>query len=207
MVARAYPLLQRELKRRAVRLMLSEGPGGPLAFLWALSAAIFLAALRLPLLIVPLSAAALACGWLMLRDFARDRAVVQRLVPPIVRDLWPAPNIPDAAVEERLAEGQQLFAEIAIRALAGGYSEASAELIVSQAADLVAMQHELARQARELGRVLELAGHSGHGASQLGGLLAANASLVRAEAEKAAALTAEIVDQLQALLLQLSRAG
>src|SRR2546428_12116223 len=110
MARRAYPLLQREVKRRAVRLMLSEGPGGPLAFLWALSAAIFLAALRLPLLIVPLSAAALACGWLMLRDFARDRAIVGRLVPAIVRDLWPAPDVSGEAGGGKPACGPPLVA-------------------------------------------------------------------------------------------------
>ena len=67
-VGLTYPILQREMKKRAVRSMFVEGRGGPLVFLWAIGAAAFVALLGQPVLILPLTAGAVVIGWLMTAD-------------------------------------------------------------------------------------------------------------------------------------------
>jgi hypothetical protein len=216
-VGLTFPILQREVQKRAVRSMLSEGPCGPLVFLWALGTAAFVL-LGLPLLILPLSAAAVAIGWRMLTEYARDQRVRARLVRSVIRARCPPPNIPDPALQWRLDKGQHLFIEITIKVMEGPRTnrDLSRERLVAQAAEMLATLYESARQVQEFDRVLEIVGEAPAEpvksaersiARELPGLLGTNAAALRREAEHASDLTGEAVEQLQTLLLQLTQLG
>lgn len=212
----AYAILQREMKRQAVRSMLTEGPGGPLAFLWALGVGALLIPVALPLLILPLTAAALGIGWLMLLDYRRDLAVVARLIPAVVRHLCPPPQVADSALRWRLKRGQQLFIEIALKVVQASERDAHREHLFNQTAELIVVLHESARQAEEFVRVLQLvadgptglmSGPIGSRAPELSRLLTENATALGREADRASSLTEQVVGQLQTLLLQLTQLG
>jgi len=208
-----YPILQREIQKRAVRSMLSEGPGGPLVFLWALGTAAFLVPLGLPLLIVPLSVAAVVIGWRMLAEYPRDQTVRARLVRAVIQEQCPIPSVKDPAVHWRLNQGQHLFIEITLKVMEGSRADGdpSRERLIAQAGEMLAMQYESARQAQEFARVLDIVqegtGGPGWSLRSLPGLLGANTFALREEAERASALTDEVVEQMQTLLLQLTQLG
>jgi len=198
--------------------MLSEGPGGPLVFLWALGTAAFLVPLGLPLLILPLSVTAVAIGWGMLVEYARDHAVRARLVRSVIQERCRPPDVPDPALHWRLNKGQHLFIEITLKVMEGSGADRdpSRDRLIAQAGEMLAMLYESARQAKEFDRVLEIVGESQAvlvtGAQrslvrQLPGLLGTNAAALRQEAEHASDLTVEVVEQLQTLLLQLTQLG
>jgi hypothetical protein len=198
--------------------MLTEGPGGPLVFLWALGTSVFLVPLGLPLLIVPLSVAAVAIGWRMFAEYARDQTVCARLARSVIQTRCPRPSVSDPAVHLRLDKGQHLFIEITLKVMERSSADRDPiqERLIAQAGEMLGMLYESARQAQEFDRVLEIVGAAQAppvtGAErchihQLPGLLGTNAAALRQEAEDASALTAEVVEQMQTLLLQLTQLG
>jgi hypothetical protein len=213
-----YPILQREVRRRAVRSILTEGPGGPLVFLWALGTSLFLVPLGLPLLIVPLSIAAVAIGWRMFAEYARDQTVRARLARSVIQSWCPPPRGSDPAVNSRLDNGQHLFIEITLKIMDGSSADRdpSRERLIAQAAEMLCLLYESARQAQEFDRVLQIVGEAqaspitgdeGSHLRHLPGLLSTNVAALRQEVERASDLTAELVEHMQTLLLQLTQLG
>ncbi len=201
-----YPSLQRELKRRAGGSMITGGPGGLLVFMWTVGAAVVLVVLSLPLLMLPLTAAAIGIGVLMFRDYVQDPAVIARLVPAVVRDLCPAPIVSDLTIEAQLEQARQLFAEIALKVIetTRGDRDPGRSFLIGQAGDMLALQHDLAGQVSEFDRVLGIVGQT---SAEPATLLATNTAALRREAEQSAAFIAEIVEQMQTLLLQITQLG
>ena len=214
-VGLTYPMLQRDIRKRAARSMISQGPGGPLVFLWALGAAVFLVPIDLPVLIVPLTATAAAIAWRMFEEYARDREVQGRLARQVVDAHCPRPTLSNPSLQSRLAEGRGLFIEITLKVIEGdaGATDSSRDRLMRQAGEMLAMLHESARQAQELDRVLAIVGGVGVGtprtesAPSASSLLGANAAALRGQAERVSRLTTLVLEQMQTLLLQLTQLG
>ena len=204
--AAIYASLQHALKRRAIGYLLTGGPGGLLVSMWALGAAGFVVLLDMPWLILPLTVAAIAIGVLMLRTCIHDLAVIARFVPAVVRDLYPAPAVSDRAIRGQLEHGQRLFAEIALKVIeiTRGERDPGRAFLIGQAGEMVILQHDVARQAAEFARILDIVGQTRAGPATL---LAANTAALGREAEQAAARIAESIQQMQTLLLQITQLG
>jgi hypothetical protein len=213
-----YPILFREVEKRAIRCFLTDGPGGPLVFSWAVGAAVFLGVLAFPVLILPLSVSAAVIGWRMLTEYTRDPAVRARLVRSVIQERCPPPNVTDAAFHSCLRNGQNLFIEVTLKVMGGRTADrdATREDLVAQACEMLGTLYESGRQAQEFQRVLEIVGQT-QVAPDVGaelafvhhssGLLRANAATLREGVARASNLATEIVDQLQTLLLQVTQLG
>jgi len=204
--ALSYAALQRVLKRRSFASMIIEGPGGSLIFVWALAAATFIVLLGTPLLIVPLTVAAAVIGVRTFREYVQDPVVLARVLPGVVRDLYAAPGVSDRSLMALLEHGQQLFVEIVLKIgrSTRGETHPGRALLIRQALEMVLFQRDLARQATESARVLELVTQTPAGS---GSLIATNTAAMRRQAEHSVAIMDEIVEQLEVFLLQITQLG
>jgi hypothetical protein len=202
----SYGSLQRELNRQAFGSMIMDGPGGSLIFAWAIGVATFIVLLGMPLLIVPLTGAAAVISVRTFRAYMQDPVVMARILPGVVRELCSAPGVSDRTIEAVLEHGHRLFAEIVVKVIwtTRGESNPSRALLVGQALEMVLLQRDLASQAAELARVLQFVGQTGAGPASL---IVTNTVAMRRQADQAAAVMDEIIEQLEILLLQITQLG
>jgi hypothetical protein len=143
--------------------------------------------------------------------------VRERIARTVIAARCPPPRIGEPTLQSRLQTGHALFIEISLEVLEGEDDgrDAGRDRLMRQASEMLAMLYESARQAYELKRVLIVVGESTAdieprrlaAPDDHAGLLGTNTTALRQQAERASDLTADVVGQMQTLLLQLTQLG
>jgi hypothetical protein len=216
-----YPDLLGRLRSDGLRRAFTHGRGGQLAFLLVLGVGILAVPLAAPLLAVGYAAACLALMVPTVRQGMADPGAQREILAAAIGERFSAADIPTPARRAAIEASTGILVEIALRIHAveqGGRVADRARAAFADAAGLVDLQLESARQAESLERVLAIVARNDtlSGASSAGpgpgsasaadrDLRQQNIDAVRAEAVAADELIATIGQRLETILLQMSQ--
>lgn len=216
-----YPDLMGRLRSEGLRRAFTHGRGGQLAFLLVLGVGILAIPLAAPLLAGGYAVACLALMVPTVRQGMADPIAQREILGAAIGERFSAADIPTPARRAAIEASAGIIVEIAVRiheVERGGRTADRARTAFADAAGLVDLQLESARQAESLERVLAivarndaLAGASNGRSGQGGGsdadrdLRQQNIDAVRAEAVAADELIATIGQRLETILLQMSQ--
>jgi hypothetical protein len=216
-----YPDLLERLRSEGLRRAFTHGRAGQLTFLLVLGVGILAIPLAAPLLAAGYAAACLALMVPTVRQGMADTGVQREVLGAAIGERFGASAIATPARRAAIEASVGILVEIALRiheVEQGGRVADRARTAFADAAGLVDLQLESARQAESLERVLALVGRNDQlaGASSdrngAGGAADAdqrlrqqNIDAVRAEAVAADELIATIGHRLETILLQMSQ--
>jgi len=215
-----YPDLQGRLRSEGLRRAFTRGRAGQLTFLLVLGAGILAVPLAAPLLAIGYAAACIALMVPTVRQGMTDPVAQRDILAAAISERFSATDIATPARRAAIEASVGVLAEIALRiheVERGGRVADRARTAFADAAGLVDLQLESARQAESLERVLaivarndQLAGASsdrggGGSASAERDLRQQNIDAVRAEAVAADELIATVGQRLETILLQMSQ--
>ena len=216
-----YPDLLGRLRSDGLRRAFTHGRGGQLAFLLVLGVGILAVPLAAPLLAAGYAAACLALMVPTVRQGMADPGAQREILAAAIGERCSAADIPTPARRAAIEASIGILVEIALRIHAveqNGRVADRARAAFADAAGLVDLQLESARQAESLERVLAIvarndtlagasSGGTGPGSASTADrdLRQQNIDAVRAEAVAADELIATIGQRLETILLQMSQ--
>ncbi|OGN81111.1 MAG: hypothetical protein A2X23_05250 [Chloroflexi bacterium GWC2_73_18] len=211
-----YPELRNELRAEALRRVFVRGQGGPLIFLWILGTGVLLTLLNAPFLALLYSVGIALFTLPIVRDALVDPEAQRALLREALARRFPLDGVADLDLRAELERGIVALTEMALKIHAGGRQSAAAGLhsIFADAAELLDLQLESARQADELERILRFVGERqprraaaegrrrGTDDDDVTALWHQNVEAVRGEAVSARELVADLTQKLETMLLQ-----
>lgn len=216
-----YPDLQGRLRSEGLRRVFTHGRGGQLTFLLVLGVGILAVPLAAPLLALGYAAACIALMVPTVRQGLVDAAAQREILTAAIGARFSAADIAAPTRRAAVEASVGVLAEIALRineVERGGRVADRARAAFADAAGLVDLQLESARQAESLERVLAIVARNDQlaGASPTHSRASAtvdadqalrqqNIDAVQAEAVAADALITTIGHRLETILLQMSQ--
>lgn len=215
-----YPDLTARLRSDGLRRAFTHGRAGQLTFVLVLGAGILAVPLAAPLLAIGYTGACVALMAAAVRQSLADPAAQRDIMAGAIGERFSAEEIATPARRAAVEASVGILVEIALRiheVERDGRTADRARSAFADAAGLVDLQLESARQAESLERVLAIvarndqaarasSGRNGAGGAEMGrDLRQQNIDAVRAEAVAADELIATIGQRLETILLQMTQ--
>jgi hypothetical protein len=210
-----HAAMDRALRRETVRHVFTQGNGARLAFLGVLGTGVLFTVLGAPIFAAAFAAACAGLVIPIVRDAFSDRALQRQLLDTVVGDRFPVAAVADPALRQELDKGRRVLVEMAAkqRDTTDATRVGGLDRVVAEAAGLLDLQIESARQAEELERVLGFVDDTGSPRGE--GAMSdterrirdENIGAIRTEAAAARALVGVITRRLETMLLQSVQVG
>ena len=218
----SYRALHWKVRKEVMRYALVRGQGGAVLFLWAVGLSLFWLSGQRGCLGIWTAASVVICALAVISAY-RDPRAVASATRTVLRTRYPVKALGESRHRAALQKAIAVYVELStkMQALhASPEADGDERDVLPQAARLLALQYESARQAEEFHRVLGLVGAAADARAQEPGALGAglspgfahslvlhqeNARATAREAAEAEEVVGIIADQLETLLLQALR--
>lgn len=217
--ALTHKLLKHEIKKKLLQHIFTKGYGGPLVFLWAVSAGVLLILMSMPFYALLITGVCLAAGslifWESLKNPKTRKLMIQKFVG--CRFSLDADEFRHSQFLQELERGTSYFTEIVLKIMDIARRHSAGEELPSVLTDtdnMLSLQFESARQIKEFNRILSLV-ESGRKEISRSRYKAAsnedeklreeNIEAIRRMIEEAGASVFEITQKLETLLLQVAQ--
>lgn len=208
--------IDRALRSETIRHVFTQGTGARLAFLGVLGTGVLVTLLSAPLFAAIYAAACAGLAIPIVRDALADTGLQRRLLDAVVAERFGTDGVADPALRAEIDKGRRVLVEMAAkqRETTDETRAQGLDRVVDEAAGLLDLQIESARQAEELERVLAFVDDGAGGTARDHAMSEAerrirseNVDAIRTEAGAARALVGVIARRLETMLLQSVQVG